>query len=922
MTHRGRGRSVRVLLAARPRCSGRQVAIKALRGDADLDRRGEGRASSTRIRERPRALASALAPRLRRAPRHGRGRERGGAPYLVFEFVEGRPCGSAWPRARCHRPRSRPSRARSGRAHATRTPSDFVHGDVKPENVMLSPVGAQAHRPWIRAARARADDAPSSYDDSARARARALRGADGQARARRRRAAAAVGGRRRTSAASRTSTPSSTGRSRRTRASASRRATCSATSWRPSSRASNRVDLRPASRVVDRTPRDATLAERRRRGAVLVICTLILLGRQRRAPGEGASLRSVSSAFFVAIGPPRGAPSVHHPRPTPAASLAPSSPSASTTVTVEAPEADARLDGDGGSGRGGAIDPALTNPLLRGEHVTDDALVLVAQLGRELTDGIGRVEVIGARGVPPAVEGHGARAAARSRRSRECPRARTRGRGHARPPDRSCRSAPPGRCCTSERAARCRAALAKRPEPDALVGVATRQRAFAAGLGRCRSGPRRRRSTIERRRRHRWRLSQRRLRERAPGPAIRRPLAMSAGRASGSLASMATRRVFEILRGLRDELAQSAAGLRAGSCRGARARAGQRTRAAPPGTRRGRSRAQRCRRGRRPACSSFTCSGARYPGVPSTMPEAVGAEVVCTNRAAPKSSTFTRAGSPATRKRLLGFTSRCTTPRRVGDRQRPGDGPGEPAALARSAEAPGASFCARSVAVEPLHGEVRLASVGVSVVDVPDDVRMPVTSASARASRKKSLRAPVRQHLQRDPLVGLRIPSADRPGPWPRRPRIARPRIAARRCRPTASLVEYRRDCRACPTGPPWRCGPESPRLGVSADDGRKPHTFADATAERTTQAPAPGRPAGEVSAERRAPCQALPRRCCSSAASRKRARAATPRARSAASSTSTSGRRRSAWAPSPRSGPTTTSSRPTATTASPSPRA
>ena len=78
--------------------------------------------------------------------------------------------------------------------------------------------------------------------------------------------------------------------------------------------------------------------------------------------------------------------------------------------------------------------------------------------------------------------------------------------------------------------------------------------------------------------------------------------------------------------------------------------------------------------------------------------------------------------------------------------------------------------------------------------------------------------------------------------------------------------------------------------------------------------APGPGRAAGWI---RPAPTSTATgsARCCSSAASRRRRARRTAWARSAASATSTSARRRSRWAASPRSGPTTTSPAPTAST-------
>ena len=57
---------------------------------------------------------------------------------------------------------------------------------------------------------------------------------------------------------------------------------------------------------------------------------------------------------------------------------------------------------------------------------------------------------------------------------------------------------------------------------------------------------------------------------------------------------------------------------------------------------------------------SRACSGAMYPGVPSTMPETVSGRVGTDTRAMPRSITCTSSRRPCGRNRLLGLRSRCT----------------------------------------------------------------------------------------------------------------------------------------------------------------------------------------------------------------------------------------------------------------------
>jgi serine/threonine protein kinase len=344
----GEGPLNRVLLARDP-ILGRQVALKILRPDADLP--GEVRARlATRIRESGRALAGISHPGF--ATLHDMGEDERGAPYLVFEFLKGptlreRLGAGPLPPAEVAAI-GRALGAALTHAHA----ADFVHGDVKPENVMLSAVGAKLTEPgflWL------AGGQPASPAEDQLCLAAVLYEAlTGKA-------ASAVPTRQAPSAAAPhlRSFPHLDAIFDRALATDPRKrfSSCdvlgSVLATELEGSESGRLAPASVSSIVPRATRrwqNAAAA-----AAVLVICALVVLGRQRRRPGEGVSLRNVSSAFFVAIGSSRAAPpSARHPRTAPAASLGFASPATSGRPSPEPTEPAAPSpDGAGDPDRAG-----------------------------------------------------------------------------------------------------------------------------------------------------------------------------------------------------------------------------------------------------------------------------------------------------------------------------------------------------------------------------------------------------------------------------------------------------------------------------------------------------------------------------------------------------------------------------------------
>jgi serine/threonine protein kinase len=113
---------------------------------------------------------------------------------------------------------------------------------------------------------------------------------------------------------------------------------------------SNRLSLGSVSSIVPRATRRWQNAVAG--AAVLVIVALVVLGRQRRAVGDGVSLRSVASAFAVAIATPHGAPPWHAPRaplsPPPVASAREAGAEATTPELTASARASASGAASGG----------------------------------------------------------------------------------------------------------------------------------------------------------------------------------------------------------------------------------------------------------------------------------------------------------------------------------------------------------------------------------------------------------------------------------------------------------------------------------------------------------------------------------------------------------------------------------------------
>ena len=199
---------------------------------------------------------------------------------------------------------------------------------------------------------------------------------------------------------------------------------------------------------------------------------------------------------------------------------------------------------------------------------------------------------------------------------------------------------------------------------------------------------------------------------------------------------------------------------------------------------------------------------------------------------------------------MLGFTSRCTTPRPWATESAAGDGPGQTDGL-RDGQRAGEELLGQVGAVEPFHREVGLARLGVPVIHVPDDVRVgsPRRALAPRAETARRSRAPgpsarpIRRSARRAP---------GRPGPSHLRLRSAPRGIAARRCRPTASSRDIASSANSerVSNGRPrleMRSGqsPRSPRVVPMPAEERTP--LPQPPQERKTQAPAPPKPNAEV---------------------------------------------------------------------------
>jgi serine/threonine protein kinase len=327
----------KVLLARDP-VLGRQVALKALRSDPDLPAGAKERLAA-RFREGGRAFAALSHPGL--SALHDMGEDESGAPYLVFELVKGPSL-----RERLAAGPLPPGEvAAIGRALGAALTyahgADFVHGDVKPENIMLSPVGAKLTDPglgWLAR-----EQTASPYDDQlglATALYEALTG----------KPAWSGGSRQPPSAVAphlRSFPHIDTIFDRALAADPRKRfSSCDVLGNVLATELEGLESGRgaPAS-VSSIVPRATRRWQNAAAGvAVLVIGALVVLGRPRRSPGDGVSLRSVSSAFFAAIAP-HGAASAHHPRPAPPTS-APAGEASTVPPEPTAPALDASPGSD------------------------------------------------------------------------------------------------------------------------------------------------------------------------------------------------------------------------------------------------------------------------------------------------------------------------------------------------------------------------------------------------------------------------------------------------------------------------------------------------------------------------------------------------------------------------------------------------
>jgi serine/threonine protein kinase len=311
----------KVLLARDP-ILGRQVAIKVLRADAPLSADARARLVA-RVRESAGALAALSHPGF--AALHDMGDDETGTPYLVFEHVKG-------PSLRerlATGPLAPAEVAVMGRALGSALTyahgSDFVHGDVKAENVMLSPTGARLTEPGL--ASLVREQPVSPFDDQLGLAGLLYEALTGKSPFvdEPRRPPSAVTPNLRSFPHIDTIFDRALAKDPRKRFSS-----CDVLGnvLATELEGVGTGPLPPASvsSIVPRATRRWQNAAAG--GAVLVICALVLLGREERhARGEGASLRIVSNAFFAAIGAARGGPtpSAHHPRPAPGASTAPPS---------------------------------------------------------------------------------------------------------------------------------------------------------------------------------------------------------------------------------------------------------------------------------------------------------------------------------------------------------------------------------------------------------------------------------------------------------------------------------------------------------------------------------------------------------------------------------------------------------------------
>jgi serine/threonine protein kinase len=318
------------LLVARDPTLDRRVVVKALRDDLELSPEARTQLVA-RVRARARAIGALPHPAF--APLHDAGEDASGSPYLVFEFIQGPTLTerlATGPLAPAEVvPIARTLGAALAHAHAT----GFVHGDVHPDNVILSTAGPRLTDSGF--APLAKENAPTPADDQlglAQTLYHALTGKKVTDLAARLPPSVAAPHLR--------SFPHIDTIFERAFAPDPRKrfSSCdvlgNVVATEIEGLDASGVARASASSIVPRATRRWQNAAAGI--AVLVIVALVVLGRPRPPPGDGVSLRGVAGEFASAVGTVRPAP-VHRPHPPPSASPGTSAPAASSVPPSDTP---------------------------------------------------------------------------------------------------------------------------------------------------------------------------------------------------------------------------------------------------------------------------------------------------------------------------------------------------------------------------------------------------------------------------------------------------------------------------------------------------------------------------------------------------------------------------------------------------------